>query len=491
MMFKKVFLFLLISLCIASCKKDFFQESGPGKLSFSTDSILFDTLFASIGSATKKLVVYNLQSNPITIESISLANTDPLNVYRINVDGFPIEKSQNIKIAAKDSMYIFIEVTINPNVSNLPFLVSNALEFVTNGQLQSIDLVAYGQNAHFYTPTNHFFTSDTDTINFRYHSISSATTWNNDLPHVIYGYVVIEPNIQLTIEQGTQIYFHKNSGIIVGNPIYGSNNNGGTLVVNGTLGNEVIFQGDRLEQWYQDAPGQWGQIWMCQGSIDNQINYAIIRNGTVGIKVDTLGNSSNPTLSLNNTIIENMSDIGLFAQGSYVSSNNTIIKNCARYSAVLNIGGQYQFSHCTFANYYSYGSRNTASLLLNNFYEDINGNIQLRDLNEATFTNCIIDGSNVHELDLQDNTSAIFNYKFDHCLVKIHPDSSLNTILQTNSLKIDPQQNIFVDPNEQNFQLNDNSPAINSGKVLTNTVYDILGNIRDEQPDIGAYEKIF
>lgn len=482
-------MFIGVLAIISSCQKDFFQESGPGNLSFSNDSILFDTVFSSIGSATKKFIVYNNNTNPVTIENITLANTDPLNVYRINIDGFPIEQSQNIKLAANDSMFVFVEVTINPNSSQLPYLVTNKLEFETNGNTQSIELVAYGQNANFYTPMDNIFISGNDSLNFRYFSIDENTIWNNDLPHVIYGYVLIEPNATLTIEEGSQIYFHKNSGIIVGNPILGSNNDGGTLIVNGSLDNEVVFQGDRLEQWYADAPGQWDQIWMCQGSKNNQINYAIIRNGTVGIKVDTLGSSSSPTLEINNTIIENMSDIGLFAQGSFVSGHNNLITNCGRYSLVLNIGGRYNFTHSTFANHYLFGSRNTPSILINNYYEDITGTIQIRDLNEATFTNCIIDGSNVHELELQSNSLGNFNYLFDHCLLKIHPDSSISSLNEENSIEINNDINIFNSTLDQDFMISEESPALNSGKSTTVTL-DLLGNSRDNTPDIGAYERV-
>ena len=482
-------MFIGVLAIISSCQKDFFQESGLGNLSFSNDSILFDTVFSSIGSATKKFIVYNNNTNPVTIENITLANTDPLNVYRINIDGFPIEQSQNIKLAANDSMFVFVEVTINPNSSQLPYLVTNKLEFETNGNTQSIELVAYGQNANFYTPMDNIFISGNDSLNFRYFSIDENTIWNNDLPHVIYGYVLIEPNATLTIEEGSQIYFHKNSGIIVGNPILGSNNDGGTLIVNGSLDNEVVFQGDRLEQWYADAPGQWDQIWMCQGSKNNQINYAIIRNGTVGIKVDTLGSSSSPTLEINNTIIENMSDIGLFAQGSFVSGHNNLITNCGRYSLVLNIGGRYNFTHSTFANHYLFGSRNTPSILINNYYEDITGTIQIRDLNEATFTNCIIDGSNVHELELQSNSLGNFNYLFDHCLLKIHPDSSISSLNEENSIEINNDINIFNSTLDQDFMISEESPALNSGKSTTVTL-DLLGNSRDNTPDIGAYERV-
>ena len=70
---------ILICLGFSACRKDFFADSGPGSLSFSNDSILFDTVFTSIGSATKKFIVYNNNSNPVTIESIRLAQNNTSN----------------------------------------------------------------------------------------------------------------------------------------------------------------------------------------------------------------------------------------------------------------------------------------------------------------------------------------------------------------------------------------------------------------------------
>ena len=107
------------------------------------------------------------------------------------------------------------------------------------------------------------------------------------------------------------------------------------------------------------------------GSIDNEFNHTIIRNGNIGIHADSVGNS-NPTAIINNTIIENMSSIGIFGQGANLEINNTIVSNCGQYSVACNIGGEYEFTHCTFANYWDFNHRNTPSILLNNFYTDIN-----------------------------------------------------------------------------------------------------------------------
>ena len=42
--------------------------------------------------------------------------------------------------------------------------------------------------------------------------------WENDKPHVIYGYAIVDPGNTLTINEGCQVYLHKNSGLIIGNP---------------------------------------------------------------------------------------------------------------------------------------------------------------------------------------------------------------------------------------------------------------------------------
>jgi hypothetical protein len=491
-MLNRIILLLFIGASFTACKRDFFTEGGPGNLTFSTDTIIFDTVFTTVGSITHTLKVYNNNNNPVTINSIDLANQNSQGVYRINVDGVSGTHAEDIKIAANDSLFVFVEVILEHISSNAPFLVTDSIIFVTNGKIQDVDLVAYGRYAHFYTPnsTIQSLNNDDDTVYFNYHSITETNAiWESDTPHVIYGYVIIEPGVTLTIKKGAEIYFHKNSGIIVGNPLLTST--GGTLIVDGELGNEVTFQGDRLDNWYQDVAGQWDRIWFTPGSINNEVRYAIIRNGTIGLHADTLGNSKEK-LIVNNTIIENMSDIGILAQGSRVAGTNNVVTNCGRYSLVLNIGGTYDFKHCTFANYWTYSSRNTPAILLNNYYEDASGNIHLRDLYQANFTNCIISGYLAGELELQNNSGAEFNYELSHCLLKLHPDSTLGSLAQTNSIKIQSSNSIFANTQERDFRLHALSPAIDAGIETSNIEEDdedILGQNRNNGiPDIGAYE---
>ena len=183
-----------------------------------------------------------------------------------------------------------------------------------------------------------------------------------------------------------------------------------------------------------------------------------------------------------------MSNIGLLAQGSNVDAHNLVIRDCSQYLVALNIGGNYNFTHCTFANYWNYyqnRNRNTPSILLNNYYEGIDGNVYVRDLESANFTNCIIYGTLSTEISFQENSSGNFNYAFQNCLIKLDPNINQADNYFDCIINEDP---IFVDSEEGDLTLNESSPAINSGVLLSGYLIDINGNTRIN-PDVGAYER--
>ena len=489
---KRYILPLLLFTILFSCKKEDL-DNNPNKtatLYFSNDTITFDTIFTSIGSITKTLTVYNNNSfnvqTDINLMGISAGN------FRMNVDGVAGNNQNNIEIPANDSIFIFLEVTIDPTQTNTPYILADSLVFTTGTKQQDVNLVAWGQDAYFHTAdTFGLIINGIDTSRFWYHQLDCSVPWENDKPHVIYGYAVVDPGQTLTINEGCNVYLHKNSGILVGNPF--TEQSGGTIKVNGSLGNEVTFQGDRLDPWYKDIPGQWDRIWLIPGSFDNDINYAIIKNGNIGIHTDTVA-SSNPTLTISNTIIENMSGIGILGQGAVIEGYNVLISKCGQYTLACNIGGNYNFKHCTFANYWNYNNRSTPSILLNNFYEGSDGNIYVRDLENAYFGNCIINGSLSTELSFQEQELGEFNYTFDHCLIKLDPTINTNNSHYENV--IINQSPKFVNNTDGDFHLTENSPAIDAGSI--EIFADDFGNIldsdldgtsRDEtSPDIGVYE---
>ena len=57
-------------ILINSCRKDNLIDTSPEfRLSFSNDTIIFDTVFTSLGSVTKQLQVYNRSSKSVKISS--------------------------------------------------------------------------------------------------------------------------------------------------------------------------------------------------------------------------------------------------------------------------------------------------------------------------------------------------------------------------------------------------------------------------------------
>ena len=482
---KQLILIALILTILFACKKDILENNESATLHFSTDTITFDTIFSSIGSITKTLTVYNYNNYDIK-SNIALEGNSSAN-FRMNIDGIAGNSQSNIEIPAKDSIFIFLEVTIDPSSSNTPYILTNSLVFTTGTKKQDVDVVAWGQDAYFHTANAYGnIVNGTDTTRFYYHLLDCSTPWLNDKPHVIYGYAIVDPGSTLIINEGCDVYLHKNSGIIVGNPF--SEYAGGSIKINGALGNEVVFQGDRLDPWYKNIPGQWDRIWLIPGSIDNEIDYAIIKNGNTGIHADTVSLfSNNPTVIINNTIIENMSGIGILGQGAHITATNTVISKCGQYAVACNIGGTYNFTHCTFANYPALHTQHTTpSILLNNYYQGIDGNINITPLHAANFTNCIIDGSLSTEVSFQNQEQGIFNYTFNHCLIKLEPTINTNNDHYENT--VINQSPKFVNNTEGDFHLLENSPAIDAGKI-TSTLAGIEGGSREYSfPDIGAYE---
>jgi hypothetical protein len=472
-----LFVFIILIL-LSSCRKDEdFITDSSAKLSFSADSVLFDTVFTTLGSVTKRLMVYNPNNQRIKISSIRLGSSSA-SMFRINVDGTPALQISNVEIAANDSMFIFIKVTVNPNNQNNPLIVTDDIIFETNSNIQKVSLTAWGQDAYYHVPDHeipHFFQNGSSLF---YSIADCQTPWPTNKPHVIYGYCVVDSANTLILSEGTKIYMAPKAVLWVYKD--------GSIKVNGSLNNPVKFQGSRLDMPYRDTPGQWGKIWLSALSKDNEINYAIIRNGSIGIQVDTVANS-NPTLKLNNTVIENMSTAGIYAQGSVIKATNTVVTNCGEYAVVLSIGGNYEFLHCTIGNYWNYSIRKTPSLVLNNYYEDANNNIQLRPLVNAYFGNCIIYGNTDDELLLDKNTNSTFNFKFENCLIK----TKLNTSNATNYVSCKINQNPFFNNTDiNNLRLLPNSPAKLSGSngIGALVPIDLDGFTRASTPSIGAFE---
>lgn len=467
------FSLLMTATTFWSCRDDGFDSDPSIKLTFSQDSLLFDTVFTTLGSATRSFKVYNTHHRRVRLSSVSLAGASQ-SFYRMNVDGHSGTALYDIEIEANDSLHVFVEVTVDPVNQQLPLTIVDSVVFNTNGNIQDVKLVAWGQDANFIHPNY------TDPNGVEYHIIVEDTEWTSELPYVVYGLAVVAPDVTLRVEEGARIHFHNNASLVF---LQRS-----SLKVEGTAEHPVIFQGDRLESFYRNQPGQWGRIWLTATSKDHVIDHAIIKNGTVGLHVDTLGSATDPTLRIRNSEIRNKSLAGLFAQGSHVVAENLLVANCGEHALLLALGGHYDFRHTTIANYYRTDIRNTASVLFNNYYEDVDGIIRVRPFEQLYFGNTIVYGNNQEEIafDLYEGTSEEFT--FDHCLIRTGMDTSSPNFIST----LVNQNPLFYDTHFHDFRLTEDSPAIGAGNpdIAMEIPYDLAGNDRTERTDIGALQYV-
>ncbi|MDA3910697.1 MAG: hypothetical protein PF448_05005 [Bacteroidales bacterium] len=476
-MFVVISFFVSMLVIITSCERNPYTTSPSDKLTFSTDTVQFDTIFTSIGSTTQYLTVINPHNKAIKIDEIVLAKGDA-SVFRLNIDGRPGNQVSDVEIAAEDSLFIFVELTINPSENDM--VEQDSIVFVSNGNAQDVDLVAFGQNVFL--------------VNGAY--VSNDTTWTPERPILIYNSVLVEDDVTLQIEAGTQLHFHYGSSMLVN----------GTLKVHGEKDNMVVFQGDRLESAYDDIPGQWGAwitlegggiyllggLHFLPGSKYNEMRYAEVKNSIIGIRADTVVTPGIPTLTLDNCIVQHMNVAGLYGAGAHITAENSVFSDCGQYTAALLYGGLYDFRHCTFANYYS-GSRQSSSLALNNYLaydEEGNTVLDIRPI-DAYFGNCIIYGNLSEEIMLDLDTEYGAEYLFENSLIKTGEDINNDHFVNV----INNQAPKFIDPYETyDFRLDSLSPAIDAGKIEIGqqvpTDFDGNSRLTDEGPDLGAFERI-
>ena len=457
----------MIDIC---CRKESFH-TGNAQLSFDTDTVYFDTVFTRLPgtayprSINKQFVVRNPYNDFIRTD-IKLAGGNA-SVYRMNVDGVSTRDIKGIEIRPKDSIFIFVECTLEPNNLTMPAIVQDSITFVTNGDIQHIQLAAYGWDAYYYQ----------DSV------LPCNTVWDKtDKPYVVVNSVAVDDNCNLEIREGVNIYSSTNSKFFIL----------GTLKVNGNKDNPVLFRGDRLDPRYDDVQGQWIGLHFYRFSKNNEINYAILKNANIGIRVDSLSVNNNEKLIVRNTIIQNCSNIGLLGITADIKVENSLIHNCGSYTFFGYYGGNYDLRHNTFANYNIGFTRNDPHFVFNNLQRDENDNF-VKDYNISyNVQNNIIYGSNDNEIlfDISASkppTSA--NLESNIIRSELTVLNTNGNILNTGHGSPFNKDLLFNDYYNYDFTLAPNSPAIDKGATLTPPItLDIKDGLRDASPDIGAFE---
>ncbi len=480
---KQHILYLMLALLFLgySCKKENPISNDPSlKLSFSTDTLLFDTVFTSLGSTTHHLMIYNKHDDDLKISSIRLLGGED-SPYRLNLDGESGTEFYDKVIPANDSLFSFMRVTINPNDLNTPFVVEDELEFVTNGNTQTVKLLAWGQNANYIVGDK-----VTGAIAGKYKIVADSlqtTIWTNERPYVIYGWALINSYGTLKIEAGTRVYCHQGSGIFSWSD--------GQLIIDGTAEAPVVIQGDRLEAYYQDTPGQWDQIMLMDGraGADHRISHAIIRNGFIGINCQSALKVTECALRIDNTIIENQSAFGIYSILYPVEAKNFVVANCGT-TNFWAFGGDYRLVHGTIANYWDANEHNkNLAVQVTNYAKDAQTEQLFYYPFHMEMDNCIVYGKQKDEFSTQFSAEADSTFVLDHCLVKSEKFNGNMAGFNHCLFNMEPY---FADF-KGNFHIDSiASSVIGTGNpIFGNEVpYDLDGVARTGMPDIGAYQYI-
>ncbi|MEI6882468.1 MAG: hypothetical protein WCK82_14210, partial [Bacteroidota bacterium] len=112
-----IYISLFFLIALSACRKDLEFTKNGVILKFSSDSVLFDTMFSKLSSnvpntprsITFQLRVTNPDENAIKT-NIKLAGNTNASVFKLNVDGQPGKVFNDIEIMGKDSIFIFVQV---------------------------------------------------------------------------------------------------------------------------------------------------------------------------------------------------------------------------------------------------------------------------------------------------------------------------------------------------------------------------------------------
>ena len=472
---------LLLLLGMISCRQDMVSRDPTLKLVFSHDTLLFDTVFTAMGSSTKQLKVYNPNPNALCIEQVGMREG---RYFQINLDGEnDIDNLQNITIRGGDSLFLFVRAYIDPLDQNSPVFLDDDVAFSVNGNLQKINLQAYGQNVE-------KIQSDSGLV------VYQDLTLSNEKPYLFYDTVAVVGN--LTIQSGATIYMHAGAMLHV----YGS------VTAKGTQEAPIVFRGDRTDKLFDSVPyrmasGQWDGIYLLSKEGLLQPSYTFehvtILSGSVGLYASSESTGPRqPKLTLTNSRIHNHSIYGLVLQNVDATVVNCEISNCASYCVYL-AGGRHKFVHNTIAAYYGYPY--TTLNIHTNMFADSVAAVYINDLSKnntktiSSFTNCIITGGRKNNLVVATPLPDYYEGRFEGNYLRC--DSLDKIYAQNNVYASDSDSCVFKniyylykEYHYYDFHLDSLSPARGIADSIAALSYpmDRDGVRRKGKPDAGCYE---
>ena len=449
------FIGILILIWLGCSTREEMISFDPGlSLVFSNDSVAFDTLLSERRSSTRRLSIFNPNEEAVQLSEITLARGDNSD-YGVIINGRQTNSLLNERILGGDSLLILVEVNVRARNEDLPYLVKDSIVVRWNTNEDHVKLVAYGQ--------------DGNTIGSQ---VICDETWTNDRPYIISDTVLVSTGCELLIEEGTQIFFENDAALFIQ----------GTMIATGDSANHIVFSNTRFDGIYDRVPGQWNGIYFLEGSRGNEIAFAEIFNGQIGLRIGTPDDNNEPDVIVRNTEIYNMSLAGILAFTSDVFAQNVLIYNCGTYLVGGFAGGNYSFNHCTLSN---------------------DPPLFIQDEPTVQFSDNIVIGENellTADLSINLTNTIVWGAGKEELLINNGGGASVSATLLSNIIKsgIEIPNNFasrefnfpgFADSFSNDYSLDTLAFAQDKGTSIGVSI-DFQGILRDENPDIGAFERI-
>lgn len=458
------FISFLVTAFWTGCISDDFTDSPSDLLTFSSDTLRFDTVFTDLGTPTARLKVYNRASKSINISSIRMRNDD--GVFTMNVDGQSGKEFENVEIRANDSIFVFVECFIDENNDSRPFKVEGMMDFLTNGVTQTVTLEAYGQNVR----------------RLRGVTLENDMTFTDEMPYVVFDTLRVAKGATLTLNPGTRLLFHDKGMLQVD----------GCLLALGETGKMIEMRGDRLDNvlpdtGYEILAGQWQGVRFGAESFGNRMEYVEMQSSVHGVIADSCGILDRNKLTIVNSWLHNSQGNVLRSEHAWVDAYGCCFSDAGEATVYLR-GGVHDFVQCTMANYYLFAISSESILTLSHLsWEDSSG--VSNPLMKANFNNCIIYGmtSPITPGDLGGTEVYLRNVLLG---VNGSDDDHFISCLWDEDPMFETIRNDYY----FNYRLKEDSPAIGAGNpayITPQCLVDMDGVDRLEwgNPTLGAYAR--
>lgn len=472
-------------LFLGSCYKEEFTTDGGDTLTYSLDTLMFDTVFTQISTVTRYFKVYNPNKLSVRVEEITLTGPNA-DFFTLNVDGYTGDIIRDVEILPKDSIYVFAEATIDPDdpVSISPYILEADAQFQYNGNVQKTKLIAWGQNANYIPGPN-----TPNRISLLSCDLAEVT-WDDPKPYVLYGTLLID-SCTLVLPAGTELYVH---GGIANNQI-GIYNEGliytyprGRIDVRGTLDQPVIIRDDRIEP---DHIGEWAGIRLGPESGPHKFSYMRLSSALAGITCDSAA-----MVELDHSSISYTNGPGFFARHASAKISNCLFYENGSQAVALTYGGDYEIAYTTMA---SFGNDSEALFMTNYYCSDplCQEGVFLNQLTGRIYNSLLVGSSRdeVWMVDAGTPEQALLDVQMYNNMVVVDelldPDNfpDFFETICTNCYEYEYNDILFVDLFKDDYHLDTMSVAEKKGIPLAPYTDDFDGHLRDLLlPDLGCYE---